>query len=70
MRRLVKKRQESVIVDGIYRQKFERPDTLGERRRRGVEPAEVRNSIDPPLENTCIDRLPNGDPNSATDNPK
>ncbi len=49
---------------------LELPDTPGERCGRGIEPAEVRNSIDLPFENACIDCLSNGDPNSATHSPK
>jgi hypothetical protein len=70
MRRLVKKKHESVINKGIYWQMLERPDTLSERRGCGVEPVEVRNSVDLPLENASIDRLSNGDPNSTTQGPK
>ena len=57
-------------MKGIHWQTLERPDTLSERRKRGVDPAQVRDSIHLPLENACIDRLSNGDPNSATHGPK
>ena len=70
MPRLFKKKQESVIVKGIYGQMFEHSDTLGERRGQGVDPAEFRNSVDLRLKNACIDRLSDRDPNSATDNPE
>ena len=49
---------------------MERPDTLGERRGRGVDPAQVRYFIYLPLENARVDRLSNRDPNSATQSPK
>jgi hypothetical protein len=48
---------------------LKRPDTLRERRRRRVKPAQVRDSIDLPLENACVDRLSNGDPNSTSHSP-
>ena len=54
----------------FYRQKLERPDALGERRGRGAEPAEARNSVDLPLENARIDRLSSRDSNSAAHVPK
>ena len=63
-------KHELAIVTFTYRQMLARPDTLGERRRRDVDPAQVRDSIDLPLERACIDRLSNGDPNSAAHSPK
>jgi hypothetical protein len=44
---------------------LERSDTLCERRGRGIDPAQVRNSMDLPLENDRVDHLPNRDPKSA-----
>ena len=63
-------KHELAIVTFTYWQMLERPDTLGERRRRDVDPAQVRDSIDLPLERACIDRLSNGDPNSAAHSSK
>jgi hypothetical protein len=49
---------------------LEGSDTLCERRRRGIDPAQVRNSMDLPLESARVDHLPNRDPNSAAYGPK
>jgi hypothetical protein len=53
-----------------YRQMLERSDALGESRGRGIGPAQIRDSIDLPLENAREDRLSNGNPDSATDSPR
>ena len=45
-------------------------DTLGERRGRGIDAAQVRDFIDLSLENARVDSLSNGDPNSATHSPE
>lgn len=48
----------------------ESSDALGERRGRGVGPGQIRNSIDLPLENACVDCLSNGDPHRGTHSPE
>ena len=58
------------MVKGIHWQIFERPHTLCESRGCGIDPSQIRNPLDILLENACVDRLSNGDPNCAAHGPK
>jgi hypothetical protein len=49
---------------------LERSDALGESRGRGIGTAQIRDSIDLPLEDARVDRLSNGNPHSTTHSPR